>query len=96
MLGWIESHGFESLVIYFLASCFIGGMPTPSDNASVMYRWVFSSFTLFSAGLARFAATQFPESKIGQAFQNHGPIKPVVVVTPEVVEALKPAVEEKK
>lgn len=77
--GWVESHGIECLVIYYLFAAFSGGMPTPGDNASVAYRWLFSSLNILNASIARFVATQAPSSKLGQALQNHGPIQPVVV-----------------
>lgn len=78
-IGWVESHGIECLLSYFVFSCFVGGMPTPKDDSSVGYRWAFTSFTLLSAGLARFVATQFPESKMGQALTSGPPVQPVVV-----------------
>lgn len=83
--GWIESHGIECLFMYYIFAAISGGMPTPSDTASLGYRWMFSSLNILNASIARFVATQAPSSKIGQALQNHGPIKPVVVAQIETV-----------
>lgn len=89
-IGWVESHGIECLLSYFVFSCFVGGMPTPKDDSSVGYRWAFTSFTLLSAGLARFVATQFPESKMGQALTSGPPVQPVVVAKIEPPKEIKP------
>lgn len=67
MLGWIETHGIEVLIGYYIFAAFTGGMPTPADNAGVAYRWVFSSFNILSANLARLVATQMPGTKLGQS-----------------------------
>lgn len=86
MLSWIETHGVESLLIYYAFAAFTGGMPTPADTSGVFYRWLFSTFSILNASLARFAATQFPSSKVGQALQGAQPVQPVVVadVNPKV------------
>lgn len=87
MLTWVEAHGFESLLIYFLFSAITGGMPTPSDNSGIAYRWIFSTFSLLSGSIARLVATQFSASKLGQSLQGTQPVQPVVVANinpPEV------------
>lgn len=78
-MNWIEHHGVEAVLLYALFSAIVGGMPTPADNASVFYRWVFGTFNLLSASVARLVATQFPASKIGQSLQGAQPVQPVVV-----------------
>lgn len=78
-MNWIEHHGVESLLLYALFSAIVGGMPTPADDAGVFYRWVFGTFNLLSASVARLVATQFPASKMGQALQGTQPVQPVVV-----------------
>lgn len=88
-IGWVEAHGIEVNVAYFLFSCIVGGMPTPKDTASVGYRWIFTTLSLAGAGFARVFATQLPESKLGQALQSGPPIAPVVVAKPDAVEPPK-------
>lgn len=78
-MNWIEHHGIEALLLYYAFAAVTGGMPTPGDGAGVFYRWVFSTFSILNASLARFAATQFPASKVGQALQGTQPIQSVVV-----------------
>jgi hypothetical protein len=89
MLTWIEAHGFETLLAYYIFSAFSGGMPTPSDSASVMYRWLFSSLSILNGSLARLVATQLPASKMGQALTSGPPVSSVVVVKPESTEPTK-------
>ena len=70
MLTWVETHGVETLVIYYVFAAITGGMPTPADSASIGYRWLFSSFSILNASLARLVATQFSGSKVGNALNN--------------------------
>lgn len=79
MLGWIESHGFEALMMYFAFNAVTGGMPTPADSAGVGYRWIFSTFQILNGSIARLVATQFPASKMGQSLQGAQPVQPVVI-----------------
>lgn len=78
-MNWVEHHGFETMLIYYAFSAVTGGMPTPADNAGVFYRWIFSTFSILNGSLARFVATQFPASKVGQSLQGNQPVQPVVV-----------------
>jgi len=90
MIAWVESHGIEVLVIYYVFAAFSGGMPTPSDNAGLAYRWMFSSLSLLNASVARLIATQLPSSKMGQALTGNPPVSAVVVAKPEAVEPIPP------
>jgi len=80
MFTWIEAHGFEVLIGYYFFSAFSGGMPTPTDNASVAYRWMFSSLNLLNANIARLIATQMSGTKMGQALTSGPPVSPPVLV----------------
>lgn len=87
MLTWVESHGFESLIMFYVFSAITGGMPTPSDTAGIAYRWVFSTFSILNANLARLVATQFSGSKLGQSLQGAQPVQPPLLANinpPEV------------
>jgi hypothetical protein len=70
MITWIEAHGIETLLMYYAFSAITGGMPTPSDASGVGYRWLFSSFSILNASLARLVATQFSGSKMGSALNS--------------------------
>lgn len=83
MIAWINAHGIGVLIGYYVFSAFTGGMPTPADNSSVMYRWAFSSLSILNASLARLVATQMPSSKMGQALNSGPPVASVVVENKE-------------
>jgi hypothetical protein len=83
MLTWVEAHGMECLVMYYVFSAFSGGMPTPGDNSSVWYRWAFSTLNLLNANIARLVATQLPASKMGQALTSGPPVQDVVLEPPK-------------
>lgn len=92
MVTWIETHGIETLIIYYVFAAITGGMPTPSDVSSVGYRWLFSSFSILNASLARLVATQFSASKVGAALNNpvSTPQNQVAVVQVQTVEPAGP------
>lgn len=79
MLTWVEAHGFECLVGFYVFSAVTGGMPTPSDASGLFYRWMFSTMSILNGSLARLVATQLPASKLGQSLQGAQPVQPVVV-----------------
>ena len=47
MLHWIETHGFEMMVGYYLFATMVGALPTPADTGG-FYKFFFS----FMHGLA--------------------------------------------
>ena len=76
MIGWIETHGVEALLIYYVFAAVIGGMPTPASDAGVAYQWVFRSFSLLGANVARLVATQMPGTGIAKALVGNGTTAP--------------------
>jgi len=83
MLSWINQHGIAMLFGYYIFAAFSGGMPTPTDNASVAYRWIFSSLNILNGSIARLVATQLPSSKMGQALTSGPPVSSVVLQDPK-------------
>ena len=90
MITWVETHGIECLVMYYIFAAFSGGMPTPADNSGVGYRWIFSSLSILNASIARLVATQFPASKMGQSLTSGPPVSPVVVMQEDTLPKEKP------
>jgi hypothetical protein len=78
-MNWIQTHGFQALLIYWVFAAVSGGMPTPADSSGIAYRWTFSTLSILNASVARFVATQLPASKLGQSLQGTQPVQPVVV-----------------
>jgi hypothetical protein len=54
-------------VLYIAASCLIGGMPSPTKDSSVAYRWTFRSLNLLAANLFRAKNTTVETSPNFQA-----------------------------
>lgn len=90
MVTWIEGHGIEVLIMYYVFAAITGGMPTPATNAGVAYRWVFSSVNILNASFARLIATQFSDSKVGSALNSpvSTPQNQVATVQVQTVEPL--------
>lgn len=66
MIGWIETHGIEALIFYYIFAAVTGGMPTPLPTSGMFYQWAFRSLNILNANVARLVATQLPNSKAGQ------------------------------
>lgn len=43
MIHWIETHGFEVLIAYYLAISVFGTMPPLPDSASYLAKWGFAA-----------------------------------------------------
>ena len=41
MLHWIQHHGFDCLLFYFLFNCLVSPMPTPSSKSSGFYLYIY-------------------------------------------------------
>lgn len=47
-MHWVETHGFEVILIYYAFASFVGALPTPSDKDGKGYTFFFN----FAHGLA--------------------------------------------
>ncbi len=52
MLQWIQTHGLESLIIFWLFSVAVSSMPSPKADERGFYQWFYG----FSHGLLQLAA----------------------------------------
>ena len=53
MINWIETHGFEVLVIYWFFSAAVSNLPSPKQlNGGVFYHWFYG----FTHSILQFAA----------------------------------------
>ena len=74
MVTWVETHGIEVVVIYYIFSAITGGMPTPVQTSGIAYRWIFSSINILNANFDRLIATQFWQSKVGMVLNAPQPV----------------------
>jgi hypothetical protein len=70
----ISAFMFHSEVghfILYMAGCaFVGGMPAPTANSGVPYRWMFSSLNSFAMNFSRAFGTKTESSPNFQAAMN--------------------------
>lgn len=52
MTGFIQTHGFDAMLAYFVFSAGISGMPEPSSSSSVGYSWLYHSLHILSGDLS--------------------------------------------
>lgn len=52
MLDWINSHGIESLIIFWAYSAAVSNMPSPKTNGDGFYHWFYG----FTHDILQFAA----------------------------------------
>lgn len=62
MFHWIQHHGFDCLLIYFVFNCIVSPMPAPSDTSSAWYKYLYGVahqfLNLVAGNLARIPALQ--------------------------------------
>lgn len=51
MTQWIESHGIECIIVYFVFAAIVGSMPPLPPEASYALRWLYGFAQLASANL---------------------------------------------
>jgi len=55
---------------YMIFNAFVAGMPEPTPESSVAYRWAFSSLHALAFNLDKVVATKFPQLQPGQALAS--------------------------
>lgn len=51
-MNFINSHGFESLIAYYVFSAFVSGMPEPTSASGTAYRWAYQSLHVLTGDLS--------------------------------------------
>lgn len=57
-------------ILYMAGCAFVGGMPAPTANSGVLYRWMFSSMNSFAMNFSRAFGTKTESSPNFQAAMN--------------------------
>lgn len=92
MLTLIQSHPYISgMLAMLIFSTAVGAMPTPRDNSSMFYEFVFKFFTGLMGGLFRVIAIYKPEwmQALGQSPKTTIPPNPPLNAS-EIAEVTKP------
>ncbi len=51
MMGWINNHGIETVLTFYIFSCIVGSMPPLPDNASYSMKWAFLTLHAMAGNL---------------------------------------------
>lgn len=72
-----------ALVGYYLFSALVGGMPAPTANSGVAYKWTFASLNILASNISRAKSTTIENSPNWQAaVDQHLKNSPQVTGTP--------------
>lgn len=52
MIDWVQTHGIESLIIFWIFSAAVSSMPNPKEEERGFYAWLYK----FTHELLQFAA----------------------------------------
>jgi hypothetical protein len=64
MFNWIQHHGTESLLIFWVVSAFFSSIPAPDANSTQAYRQFYKFANTFAANLTRAFATLLPSGRL--------------------------------
>jgi len=57
MLQWIEGHGIELIIAYYIFNAVVSGMPEPMPNGNAFYLWLYRSSHTLSGNIDRVMQT---------------------------------------
>ncbi len=58
MMNFIQTHGADALLAYFVFSAFVSGMPDPTAGSGVGYRWAYASLHVLAGDLSQFIGSR--------------------------------------
>ena len=57
MLHWVETHGIECIIAYYILISVLGTMPPLPDNASYWKQWAYTAAHAFCGNMRNLADT---------------------------------------
>lgn len=54
MLNWIQTHGADALLAFYVFSACVSGMVPPTEKSSAVYKWAYSTLHTLSGDLSNF------------------------------------------
>lgn len=52
-MNFLQTHGVDALLAYFVFSAIVSGMPEPDATAGIAYRWAYSSLHVLAGDLSQ-------------------------------------------
>lgn len=78
IVSFVNTHGIEVLLAYFVFSALVSGMPAPKPTASTGYVWLYNSLHALSGDLREVAAKYIPGSQATASPTPSAPSAPSV------------------
>jgi hypothetical protein len=54
MATWLGAHALGVLVVWYVLSAVVSGMPAPEANAAVAYRWAYRSLHVLAGDFSQY------------------------------------------
>ena len=58
MIAFIQSHGADALILFYVFSAFVSSMPDPPPTASVAYVWLYGALHALSGDLSQYIGSR--------------------------------------
>lgn len=60
-MNWIQTHGADAVLLYFVFSAVVSGMPEPDATAGLGYRWAYHSLHVLTGDLSQWIGSRIPK-----------------------------------
>lgn len=60
-MNFLQTHGLDALLAYFIFSAIVSGMPEPDATAGVGYRWAYHSLHILAGDLSQMIGSRIPK-----------------------------------
>lgn len=57
-MNWIQNHGADALVAYYVFSAIVSSMPDPRPDASIAYSWAYHALHALSGDLSQYIGSR--------------------------------------
>jgi len=58
MFNFIQAHGADALIAFYIFSAFVSSMPDPPPNASLAYTWLYGALHALSGDLSQYIGSR--------------------------------------
>lgn len=60
-MNWIQTHGADAVLIYYVFSAIVSGMPEPTGSSGPGWRWLYTSLHILAGDLSQMIGSRIPK-----------------------------------
>jgi hypothetical protein len=83
-IAWINAHGIEVMIVWYVFSAFVSSMPSPSESSNNLYKFAFTFMHTLAGSIGRIP--YFRNITDGQGTQTTSTVQTATVTTTEPVQ----------